>query len=262
MMFDVCPRDVKFEDYKDKYENVKMARDDNGILTMTFHTKGESLVWDPVAHDELAQCFAAVGADWGNKVIIMTGAGDSWCNEIDFPSFDLSTPRQWERQLYYGRKLLTNLMDINVPVIAAVNGPARFHPEIPVMADVVIASENALFQDGPHFPSGIVPGDGAHTVWTYVLGLNRGRYFLITGQELDAQKAMEYGAVSEVVPTNKLMARAYEVANKIAANSDLTCRHTRLCLTKRFRQALHNELDEGLALETTACIQMLADIKK
>ena len=85
------------------------------------------------------------------------------------------------------------------------------------MSDVVLASETAYFQDGPHFPSGIVPGDGAHVIWPYVLGPNRGRYFLITGQELDAKTALEYGAVNEVLPAEKLLPRAWEIAEQIAA---------------------------------------------
>jgi len=112
--------------------------------------------------------------------------------------------------------LLINLLDIEVPVISAINGPARIHPEIPVLSDVVIASETALFQDAPHFMSGIVPGDGAHVVWPHVLGPNRGRYFLLMGQELDERTAMAYGAVNEVLPKDKLLARAREIARYIA----------------------------------------------
>jgi len=62
----------------------------------------------------------------------------------------------------------------------------------------VLAADTALFQDAPHFMSGIVPGDGAHVVWPHLLGPNRGRYFLITGQELNARTAFEYGVVNEV----------------------------------------------------------------
>jgi enoyl-CoA hydratase/carnithine racemase len=110
-------------------------------------------------------------------------------------------------------------MDIEVPVIAAVNGPARIHPEIPVLADIVLASDTALFQDAPHFMSGIVPGDGAHVVWPHVIGANRGRYFLITGQELHAKQALDYGAVSEVLARERLLPRALELAHSRSASS-------------------------------------------
>lgn len=169
---------------------------------MTLHTSGGSLVWSASAHDELAYCFTDVGADRENKVVIITGAGHDFCAEIDHASFSLTTAGAWDVVIDDGRRLLNNLLDIEVPVISAVNGPARVHPEIPVLSDTVIASETALFQDAPHFMRGTVPGDGGHVVWPHVLGPNRGRYFLLTGQELDARKALEYGVVNEVVPAS------------------------------------------------------------
>ena len=77
------------------------------------------------------------------------------------------------------------------------------HAEIPVLSDIVLASENATFQDAPHFPRGVVLGDGVHVVWPLLLGQNRGRYFLLTGQTLSAQEAHELGVVAEVLPREK-----------------------------------------------------------
>jgi enoyl-CoA hydratase/carnithine racemase len=58
------------------------------------------------------------------------------------------------------------------------------------LCDIVIASDTATFQDDPHFLNGIVPGDGVHIIWPLLLGPNRGRYFLLTGQKLSAQEAL------------------------------------------------------------------------
>lgn len=245
-----------FESYRQRYRNIALARED-GILTMRFHTEGRSFVWSAEAHEELGHCFVDVANDRDNKVVIITGTGDSYCVDINAASFKLSSPGDWDHIIYDGRRLLSNLMDIEVPVIAAVNGPARIHPEIPVLADVVLASDTALFQDAPHFMSGIVPGDGAHVVWPHLLGPNRGRYFLITGQELDAKTALEYGAVSEVLPQEKLMVRAQELARYIAAMPTLTRRYTRLALTQRIKRLLQEGLGYGLAFEALAAIDQL-----
>jgi enoyl-CoA hydratase/carnithine racemase len=252
-MTSIAPR---LDQYRDRYQNIRLERED-GVLTMTLHTGGKSLVWSALAHEELGYCFNEIGADRDNKVVVMSGAGENFCADIDAGSFKLSTAADWDLTFYDGRRLLNNLMDIEVPVIAAVNGPARIHPEIPVLSDIVLASETALFQDAPHFMSGIVPGDGAHVVWPHVIGANRGRYFLLTGQELSAKQALEYGAVAEVLPGTQLMPRARELARKIAAQPMLTRRYSRVALTQRIKRLLHEGLGLGLAVEALAAIDQL-----
>ncbi len=242
-----------FEDYRDAYENIRLERE-NGVLTVTFHTAGDSLVWTGKAHEELTYCFADVAADRDNHAVILTGTGAAYCAAIDPASFALANAHEWDNTVFEGRKLLMNLLDIEVPVIAAVNGPALFHPEIPVLSDIVVAAENAAFQDLPHFPSGIVPGDGAHIVWPHVLGANRGRYFLLTGQTLDARTAQEYGAVSEVVPEGQALARARELAAMIIAQPFMTRRATRLALVQGLKKLMLDGLGHGLAIEALAAV--------
>jgi enoyl-CoA hydratase/carnithine racemase len=245
-----------FEQYRRRYENIRLERDD-GVLTITLHTRGGSLIWSARAHEELGYCFTDVGADRENKVVILTGTGENFCADIDAGSFKLSTAADWDLTFYDGRRLLRNLLDIEAPVISAVNGPARIHPEIPVLSDIVLAADTALFQDAPHFMSGIVPGDGAHIVWPYVIGANRGRYFLLTGQELDAKTALAYGAVAEVLPRDRLMSRARELANLIGSRPILARRYTRVALTQRIKRLLDEGLSLGLAIEALAAIDQL-----
>jgi enoyl-CoA hydratase/carnithine racemase len=252
-MTSIAPR---FDQYRNRYENIRLERED-GVLTVTVHTRGNSLVWSALAHEELGYCFTDIGADRENKVVLLTGAGDNFCADIDAGSFKLSSAGDWDLTIYDGRRLLNNLMDIEVPVIAAVNGPARIHPEIPVLSDIVLASDNTVFQDAPHFMSGIVPGDGAHVVWPHIIGANRGRYFLLTGQELSAAQALDYGAVAEVLPRSSLLPRARELARIIAGKPILTRRYSRLALTQRIKRLLQEGLGMGLALEALAAIDQL-----
>lgn len=245
-----------FEQYKDRYENIRLERD-NGILLVTLQTKSGEFVWSARSHEELGYCFTDIGADRENKVVVLTGTGDNYCAEIDAGSFKLSTAGDWDLTFYDGRRLLNNLLDIEVPVIAAVNGPARIHPEIPVLSDIVLASETALFQDAPHFMSGIVPGDGAHVVWMNALGPNRGRYFLLTGEELGAEEARRLGVVGEVLPGDKLLGRALDLAKYIADKPMLARRYTRVALTQRLKRLLHEGLSLGLAVEALAAIDQL-----
>lgn len=137
-------------------------------------------------------------------------------------------------------------------MISAVNGPAARHAELPVMCDIVLASDSASFQDSAHYAGGLVPGDGVHVVFPMIMGLNRGRYFLLTGQVLDAHRALEYGLVNEILSRKKLLPRAWELAREIMRQPEMNRRYTRLLLTEQLRRQLHELLPYGLALEGLA----------
>ena len=89
------------------------------------------------------------------------------------------SPSQWNKTYWEGKHLLINLLDIEVPMIRAINGPALRHPELPLLCDIVLASEDASFQDSAHFINGLIPGDGVPVVFPMLLGLNRGQYLFI-----------------------------------------------------------------------------------
>lgn len=248
---------LTLDEYKDKYASVGFDRSAEGVLTVTFGTDGGPLVWSATAHEELTFAFADIANDRENACVVLTGTGDAWASEIDFGSFDLASAASWDVIISEGRRLLVNLIDIEVPVISAVNGPALQHPEIPVMSDVVILSETASFADSPHFASGIVPGDGAHIVWPYVLGPNRGRAFLLTGETIDAQTALSYGIAKEVVPADQVLSRAQAIATEIAGKPFLARRYARHVLTMPLKKLLQENLHHGLALEAAAVLDML-----
>ena len=240
---------ARLEEYASKYQDIRMQRR-NGILEVTFHTKGGPLQWNESVHREFAYACTDIGADPENKVVILTGTDDVFCAEVDFRSFGaLGTPQGWDKIYWEGKRLLMNLLDIEVPMIAAVNGPALVHAEIAVLCDIVLAADNAAFQDAPHFPGGTVPGDGVHLVWPLVLGTNRGRYFLLTGQKLSAQEALSLGVVNEVLPRAQLLSRAWELAEQLVKQPPLTLRYARVVLTQRLKRLMLDDLGYGLALE-------------
>jgi enoyl-CoA hydratase/carnithine racemase len=241
---------VKFENYKDRYRNIRLERKD-GILLVTLHTNGGPFKFSAEFHTDSCDAFANIGADFENRCVIITGTGDSFCDGLDFNA-DVTDPNVQARIQWEGRKMLLNLMDIEVPVIGAVNGPAIIHAEMGVMHDLVICSEDTVFQDIPHFPGGTVPGDGVHVIWQHILGPTRGRYFLLTGQKIPAQEAKDYGIVNEVVPRAKLMDRAWELARMVTERPNLVTRYSRLVLTRNYRKLLEAETGYGLMLELFA----------
>ena len=239
----------KFEDYANKYRTIRMERR-NGILQMTLHTNGGVLQWGELPHRELPQAFRDIGSDPDNTVVILTGTGEAFSGPRATPDQRLRrTARDWDKTYWEGKHLLLNLLDIEVPMISAINGPALRHSEIPLLCDIVLAAEETTFQDSAHFPNGLVPGDGMHIVYPLLLGLNRGRYFLLTGQTLTARQAQELGLVSEVLPRAQLVPRAWELAEQLAQRPPLVLRYSRVLLTQHLKRLMHDLLGYGLALE-------------
>jgi enoyl-CoA hydratase/carnithine racemase len=249
---------MKFEDYAEKFETIRMRRED-GILELTFHTNGGSLRWGLAPHAEFEEAFLCIGRDRDNQVVIMTGTGDEFNGpEVKF-SADTAVQEQtsetWAELGRESNNLLMNLLAIDVPMIAAVNGPAWRHPEMPIMCDIVLASETAAFQDSGHFVAGLVPGDGVHVVFPMVMGLNRGRYFLLTGQKIFAQEAKAIGLVNEVLLGDQLLPRAWTLARQILRQPQLIRRYARVLLTEHLRRQLSELMPYGLALEGLGAVR-------
>jgi enoyl-CoA hydratase/carnithine racemase len=233
-----------FDSYRASFSNARLTRSKSGVLEVALHTDGGTLVFNGHTHEQFVDLFHAIGSDPDNRVVILTGSGNAFME-----TFDFFTPRGYDKIYREGRKVLMNILDIEAPLIAAVNGPARLHSEFVLLADIILATPSTVFQDKPHFASGIVPGDGVHLLWQETIGPIRGRYFILTRQELDAQTAKEWGAVNEIVAGDKLLPRAREIAEGLAKLPSLTTKYTRIALTQKLRRIIDEGVTLGLALE-------------
>jgi enoyl-CoA hydratase/carnithine racemase len=239
----------RFDAYRESFPNARLTRSKTGVLEAALHTDGGTLVFNGHTHEQFVDLFHAIGSDPDNRVVILTGSGNAFMESITPDGFDFFSPPGYNKIYREGKKILMNILDIEVPLIAAVNGPVRLHSEYILLADIVLAAPSTVFQDKPHFEFGIVPGDGVHLLWQEVIGTVRGRYFILTRQELDAETAKEWGVVNEIVPTDKLLARARQIAEGLAILPPLTASYTRIALTQKLRRIIDEGVGYGLALE-------------
>lgn len=240
---------TEFDDYRDAYATIEMTRTD-GILELRLHTDGGPLRWSPLPHRELASAFREVARDRRNLVVIITGTGDEFSGpKASRVPFHQQRASDWEQIHAHGVELMDSLLAIPVPVIGAVNGPAYRHCEIALLSDIVVASDTATFQDSAHFIDGLTPGDGIFVMTSAAMGINRSRYFHLTGQTLDARQARDYGLVNEVVAPEAVRPRAWDLARRVAQQRAMVLRHTRLIFTQELRRRMLETVGYGLALE-------------
>lgn len=250
---------MELHEYQERFRCVEVSRSEDGVLLVQLRNRGRSLIWGGLPHKELPELFAMIASDRENRVMVFTGSGDTF---IGLPPDDVPnplaqgrvSPAAWEQITYEGNRLVQQMLEIDVPIICALNGPVVAHSELAVLCDIVIAADHAYFQDAPHFPGGLVPGDSMQIVWPMLLGPNRGRYFLLTGQKIHAQEALRLGVVGEVLPPSAVLPRAMALAAELAQRNPILLRHTRHVLTRPWKRVMGEDLHLGLALEAVASL--------
>jgi enoyl-CoA hydratase/carnithine racemase len=243
---------TRFADYHDRYPHIALERTPSGILTMRLHRDGGPAKWAALEgslHEQLGSALWHVARDPENLVVIFTGTGDTFIVE-NVPEEYPPGGDGWDfvRSMREGIDLIVGFLDLGRPVITIANGPATYHCELPVLGDVVLAADDATFQDS-HIRKGVVPADGCHAVWLELLGTNRGRRFLMTAETLTAQQLHEWGVVGEVLPRAELLPRAMEIAEQWLRWSPTVLSHGHTALARSFKRRLEDEIPFGFALE-------------
>jgi enoyl-CoA hydratase/carnithine racemase len=214
---------------------------------------------EPTHMQEFVDLCARLRRDREAKVLVLTGNGSAFCaggNVKDMQSRGgIFAGSAYEVRDSYRdsiQRIPLALYELDLPVIAAVNGPAiGAGLDLACMCDIRIAADTALFAES-FVKVGIVPGDGGAWLLPRVIGLPKASLMAFTGDTIKADKALDWGLVADVVPAAELEAAALALATRIAANPAHALR-----LTKRLlREGQHMRLDS--LLELSAAYQALA----
>lgn len=237
-----------------------LSYEQNGaVVTLTMsHPEVRNALTGNTAVEELVAACARISTDASVRAVILTGAGgvfSSGGNLKDMKRLlDEDPPPEWIRRWYREgiQRLPLALYDLDVPTIAAVNGPAvGAGCDLACMCDIRIASEQAVFAES-FVKLGLVPGDGGAWLLPRVVGASRAAEMSFTGEPLDAGQALAIGLVSRVVPPERLLDEARALAGRIAANPGQALRMTKRLLREGQRASL------ATSLELSASFQALA----
>ncbi len=233
------------------YQHILFQIED-GVAKITFN---RPKVLNAMSYDvmsELAHVLKTCDQDDAVKALILTGAGEkAFVAGADISQMQNATPVDIMKLMELGQETLRFLETMNKPSIAAVNGFALGGgTEIALACDIRLAAENAMFGQ-PEILIGILPGWGGTQRLPRLVGMGIAKELILTGSQINAQRAYEIGLVNKVVPLINLLEEARKMAKKFAALPGFALKMAKNAMNYGFDMSLEG----GVKLELSAISQ-------
>lgn len=214
--------------------------------------------------DAIVAAFERIDRDTATRAAILTGNGKAFSSGGNLKKIGVAgglgggAPQMTRLEYKHGiQRIPLTLQAIDIPVIAAVNGPATGAGcDLACMCDIRVAAESATFAE-TFVKLGLIPGDGGAWLLQRVIGYSRAAELTFTGETIDSAKALAWGLVSEVVPDAQLLDRAIALAERIAANPPHAVRMAKRLMVQARTATLDNTLEQSAAMQ--AIVQTTAD---
>ena len=223
----------------------------DAVLRVTIaHPRSPLNAVDAELHDDLVRLFAGLRRERAARAVVLTGRGKAFSAGGDFDWFpQLRAVERLDALRRDARQLIQDLLDVELPIVAALNGHAMgLGASIALLCDTIFMADTATLGD-PHVRVGLVAGDGGAVIWPLAVGPARAKQYLLTGDPLPAAEAERLGLVNRVVPAADLDREAMAFAARLAAGAPLAVRYTKLAVNKLVKDALNVAFDASTALE-------------
>lgn len=224
---------------------------EGAVRTVTINRPHRLNAVDHSLHWALANVWRQLSADRDARVVILTGAGRTFCAGADFEwltSF-FDDPAGRYESIREGAQIIEEMLRFPLPVIAAVNGAAvGLGCSIVALCDIVLVAEHAHFAD-PHVSVGLVAGDGGAAFWPLLTHLMWSRELLFTGDRITAAKAVELGLATRTTPPENLLPEARRLDERLAGQPPQAIQGTKRILNMHLSRALSGAMQAGFAAE-------------
>jgi enoyl-CoA hydratase len=219
------------------------------------HPDSDINVVDEALHHDLTRLFRELKQEDTARAVLLSGRGKAFSAGGDFDWFTrLRTPQRVFELRRDAKQMIWDLLDVELPVVAAVHGYAMgLAASIALFCDVIYLAESARIAD-PHVRAGIVAGDGGVVAWPMAVGPARAKEYLMTGDPVPAVEAERIGLVNHVVPDDELLAAASACAHRLAAGAPMAVRYTKMAVNKLVKDALGVAFDASTGYEMTTLL--------
>lgn len=233
-----------------RYQFLKVEKQD-GLAIVTLNRPDRLNAIHPPMHLEVEDVWVDLDRDPEVRAIVLTGAGRAFCAGGDIQGmrergFD---PVRGIAPTRGGRHLIRNMLEVEAPIIAAVNGDAvGLGATLALFCDVIFAARNARIGD-PHVRVGLVAGDGGAVIWPLLCGVARAKQYLMTGDLMSAEEAERIGLINKVVPEGQALEEAVKFATRLAKGPTKAIKWTKYSVNKIVKEYMNLVLDTSLSLE-------------
>lgn len=230
--------------------SVRTERVDDVLEVVIDNPRSELNAVDEEMHADLTQLFRDLRGETAAKAVLLTGSKRAFSAGGDFAWFPtLRETGRLDALRHDAKQMIWDLLDVELPIVCAVNGPAiGLGASIALLCDVIFMADTATVAD-PHVRVGIVAGDGGTAIWPLAVGPARAKQYLLTGDPVPAAEAERIGLVNFVVPAADLEEKAMAFAQRLAAGAPLAVRYTKQAVNKLVKDALNVSFDTATALE-------------
>lgn len=228
-------------------DHIRLTLDD-AILTITFDRPDKLNAINPQLHRSMARAFDFAADCREARVVVVTGSGRAFSAGGDMDDI-AETVHEFAHEAEFGRKLVQRMLDCDKPILCRLNGDAiGLGATIVALSDIVVASREARIGD-PHVRMGLVAGDGGALIWPAHVGMMMAKYYLLTGDLMTADDAMDLGLVTFAVDAEELDSRCAAIAAKLAAGAPLAIKWTKRALNLKLQQQMAAVFEMSLATE-------------
>jgi enoyl-CoA hydratase len=225
---------------------------DGDVRIVTLNRPEQLNAFSDELHEEFARVWPALEDDPRARAVVLTGAGRAFCAGGSTEEFELHRTDQAARRkvMRSARRLVDEMLNVALPVVAAVNGPAvGLGCTLATLCDIVFMADRAFLAD-PHVSVALAAGDGGAVTWPSLTSMLKAKQYLLTGDRIPAEEAVSIGLANFVVPAGELMPAAVAFAHRIAAQPPQAVQDTKAVLNQHLRLAAVAALGMGLAAET------------
>lgn len=203
------------------YQYLIVDQQDNVlIIRLNVPEKRNALILE--MRHELLRVLERAEEDENVRCIVLTGEGKAFSAGGDLSSLKELKPLEGRKRLQSSHPLIMKLLEIEKPIIAAVNGPAAGAGfSLALLCDLIIASEQAFFIQS-FVNVGLIPDFAAMHFLPKLVGMHKAKELMFLGERISAAEAQEIGIVNRVVPADSLLDETLKLANKLAEKAPVS----------------------------------------